>query len=140
MATRAALALLDAPPDPGTARDVVSFLALCQHPDGGFGGGPGQMPHLAPTYAAVACLAEIATPDAFACVDRASMRAFLLRCRDDRVGAAAQAALAVSDEDEESESDNVDAALAALPAASPTLLDLNPDVLNVVFTHLRDPR
>ena len=55
-----ALALLDAP-DPGTARDVVSFLALCQHPDGGFGGGPGQMPHLAPTYAAVACLAEIAT-------------------------------------------------------------------------------
>ena len=81
-----ALALLDAPPDPGTARDVVSFLALCQHPDGGFGGGPGQMPHLAPTYAAVACLAEIATPDAFACVHRASMRAFLLRCRDDRVG------------------------------------------------------
>ena len=81
-----ALALLDAPPDPGTARDVVSFLALCQHPDGGFGGGPGQMPHLAPTYAAVACLAEIATPEAFACVHRASMRAFLLRCRDDRVG------------------------------------------------------
>lgn len=30
---------------------VVDFLASCQHPEGGFGGGPYQLPHLAPTYA-----------------------------------------------------------------------------------------
>lgn len=32
---------------------VVAFLAKCQHAQGGFGGGPGQLAHLAPTYAAV---------------------------------------------------------------------------------------
>ena len=51
-----ALALLGESLPPDLADDVVEFLALCQHPDGGFGGGPGQMPHLAPTYAATACL------------------------------------------------------------------------------------
>ena len=77
-----ALALLGAPLPPDAASDVVEFLSLCQHPDGGFGGGPGQMPHLAPTYAAVSCLAEIATDSAVRCVDRAKLRAFLVRCKD----------------------------------------------------------
>merc|ERR1719265_2779278 len=30
---------------------VASFLRHCQDPEGGFGGGPMQLPHLAPTYA-----------------------------------------------------------------------------------------
>lgn len=34
------------------SQDIIAFLASCQHPEGGFAGGPGQMPHLAPTYAA----------------------------------------------------------------------------------------
>lgn len=34
----------------------VKWLARCQHPTGGFGGGPQQLPHLAPTYAAVSAL------------------------------------------------------------------------------------
>lgn len=29
----------------------MSFISSCQHPSGGFGGGPYQLPHLAPTYA-----------------------------------------------------------------------------------------
>ena len=45
------------------------------------GGGPGQMAHLAPTYAAVCCLAEIATPAALACINRAGLRGFLRRCK-----------------------------------------------------------
>ena len=57
-----------------------------------------------------------------------------------RVRAAANAANAAAAAAVARSIDNVDAALAALPAASPTLLGLNPDVLNVVFTHLRDPR
>lgn len=35
----------------------VRFLARCVAPDGGFGGGPGQQAHTAPTYAAVLSLA-----------------------------------------------------------------------------------
>lgn len=42
----------------------------CQHPDGGFGGGPGQFPHLAPTYAAVNALAIIGTPKAYSIINR----------------------------------------------------------------------
>ena len=42
-----------------SASDVANFLASCQHGDGGFGGGPQQLPHLAPTYAAVAALATL---------------------------------------------------------------------------------
>lgn len=48
-----ALALLGAPLPAGRERQaLVDFLATCQHPgEGGFGGGPYQLPHLAPTYA-----------------------------------------------------------------------------------------
>lgn len=35
-----------------------------QHPDGGFGGGPFQLAHLAPTYAAVAALVTLGGEDA----------------------------------------------------------------------------
>jgi protein farnesyltransferase subunit beta len=66
------------------ADDVIEFLALCQCADGGFGGGPGQMAHLAPTYAAVCCLADIATDAAALVVDRNTMRDFLRRCKDER--------------------------------------------------------
>lgn len=33
-----------------------------QHPDGGFGGGPKQAPHVLPTYAAVCTLAIVGRP------------------------------------------------------------------------------
>ncbi|KCV68739.1 hypothetical protein H696_05025 [Fonticula alba] len=41
------------------ARSIMDFLRLSQHPDGGFGGGPGLLAHLAPTYAAVATLVNL---------------------------------------------------------------------------------
>jgi len=40
----------------GLRRSLVTFLNRCQHPSGGFGGGPTQRPHLATTYAAVNAL------------------------------------------------------------------------------------
>jgi protein farnesyltransferase subunit beta len=56
---------------------VVEFLRRCQSSTGGFGGGPGQIPHLAPTYAAVLTLCEIGTREAYDAIDRVSLQRFL---------------------------------------------------------------
>ena len=49
---------------------MVQFLSRCQHSDGGFAGGPGQLAHLAPTYAAVLSLCTLGTQEAYDCIDR----------------------------------------------------------------------
>lgn len=69
---------------PQEKSECTSFLARCQNPEGGFGGGPGQVSHLAPTYAAVNSLAIIGTEEALAVVDRPSFASWLnkLRCSD----------------------------------------------------------
>lgn len=56
----------------GCVPSVCQFLELCQSPDGGFGGGPGQYPHLAPTYAAVNALCIIGTEEAYDVINRYS--------------------------------------------------------------------
>mmetsp|Transcript_14818 Transcript_14818/g.28535 ORF Transcript_14818/g.28535 Transcript_14818/m.28535 type:complete len:481 (+) Transcript_14818:69-1511(+) len=61
--------------------DAVQFLSRCQHPTGGFGGGPGQIPHLASTYAAVCALITVGTDAALASINREAMHAFLLRMK-----------------------------------------------------------
>ena len=38
---------------------ITNFLDRCQNPTGGFGGGPGQISHLATTYAAVNALCTL---------------------------------------------------------------------------------
>ena len=58
---------------------IAAFLSSCQSPDGGFGGGPQQLPHLAPTYAALAALTELGQPEALAMVDRRGVAAFIER-------------------------------------------------------------
>ncbi|KDD74488.1 hypothetical protein H632_c1279p1, partial [Helicosporidium sp. ATCC 50920] len=74
------LSLLDAPlPSPPGSESVRAFLASCQSPSGGFGGGPHQLPHLAPTYAAVATLVSLGCPEALEAVDRPALLSFLLR-------------------------------------------------------------
>lgn len=74
------LALLHAPLPPAiTAADVVHFLRCCAGTMGGFGGGPCQLPHLAPTYAAVSALVTLGTPEAFASLDRPALSSFLQR-------------------------------------------------------------
>ncbi|KAG8465485.1 hypothetical protein KFE25_002792 [Diacronema lutheri] len=58
---------------------IVGFLKRCQDPAGGYCGGPypGQLPHLAPTYAAVNALVIIGTDEALASIDRPALHAFL---------------------------------------------------------------
>ena len=64
--------------NPGDASAMVSFLGRCQHESGGFGGSPGQLPHLATTYAAVSALVTLGTDEALAVIDRPKLLGFLL--------------------------------------------------------------
>ena len=41
---------------------VIDKIMACQHPDGGFGGGPGQAAQLLPSYASVCTLAIVGRP------------------------------------------------------------------------------
>lgn len=41
---------------------IIDTVMAWQHPEGGFSGGPGQSPHLLPTYAAVCALAIVGRP------------------------------------------------------------------------------
>ena len=45
-------------------------ICRCQSPDGGFGGGPGHLPHLAATYAAVNALVTLGTEEAYNIINR----------------------------------------------------------------------
>ncbi|GAA5846975.1 hypothetical protein JCM9279_006974 [Rhodotorula babjevae] len=71
------LALLDGELDPDAQRRVVDTLRQCQNDDGGFGGGPGQLSHLAPSYAAVCALAYTGAVG-WNSIDRQGMYRFLL--------------------------------------------------------------
>ncbi|XP_071962198.1 protein farnesyltransferase subunit beta-like [Antedon mediterranea] len=63
------------------ASQVAQFIGKCQHPGGGFGGGPGQYAHLATTYAAVLALSTIGTKEAYSVVNREKLAGFLMRMR-----------------------------------------------------------
>ncbi|XP_073142454.1 protein farnesyltransferase subunit beta [Henckelia pumila] len=62
--------------------DVIEFLNRCQDPNGGYGGGPGQMPHLATTYAAVNTLITVGGDISLSSINRKMMYAFFLRMKD----------------------------------------------------------
>jgi len=62
--------------------DICEFLKRCQHPDGGFGGGPGQIAHLAPTYAAVNALCLLQDQQAYQVIDREKLFTWLNTLRD----------------------------------------------------------
>ena len=55
----------------------MQTLAAAQHPDGGYGGGDGQMPHLATSYAAILSSAMVGGADALESIDRRGMWKFL---------------------------------------------------------------
>lgn len=81
-----ALSLLGVEVPPSLGSRVVAFLRNCQDPSGGYCGGPspGQLPHLAPTYAAVNALVTLGTDEALDSIDRPALYRFLLsrKCRD----------------------------------------------------------
>lgn len=63
------LAMMGCEVDEATQTRITSTLAAFQNESGGFGGGPGQLSHLAPTYAAVCALAY-AGPIGWKAIDR----------------------------------------------------------------------
>ena len=75
------LQLLEEPIFPEEASQVAGFLKNCQDPCGGFSGGPQQIPHLAPTYAAVCALCILGTQEAYDVIDRPKLKSFLMACR-----------------------------------------------------------
>ncbi|CAO3576374.1 unnamed protein product [Absidia cylindrospora] len=76
-----ALDLLEAPLSADIRTRGVATLGVCQHPSGGFGGGPNQLAHLATTYAAVNSLAILGTKEAFDSIDRTTLYQFLLEMK-----------------------------------------------------------
>ena len=65
---------------------VVRYLARCQCAGGGFGGGPGQLPHTAATYAAVLALAIVGGDEALGAIDTRGLRALFASLRDADTG------------------------------------------------------
>ncbi|KAK7103387.1 protein farnesyltransferase subunit beta-like [Littorina saxatilis] len=78
------LSLLDYEVSEDHALGIAAFLGKCQHPKGGFGGGPGQFAHLAPTYAAVnaLCILATVTEKVFDNLDRPSLYRFMMAMRN----------------------------------------------------------
>ncbi|KAI0804777.1 terpenoid cyclases/protein prenyltransferase alpha-alpha toroid [Irpex lacteus] len=63
--------------DEVTKKRTIDTLLALQHPSGGFAGGPGQFPHLLPTYAAVCALA-ISGPGGWDRIDREGLYNFFM--------------------------------------------------------------
>lgn len=68
---------------------TVAYIAACKCPrTGAFCGGPGQIPHLAPTYAATMALAIVGTEEAYEVIDRQGIRSFLISMKHpEQIGA-----------------------------------------------------
>ncbi|KAK2419686.1 Prenyltransferase family protein [Trifolium repens] len=66
--------------------NTVDFLNRCQDPNGGYAGGPGQMPHLATTYAAVNTLITLGGDKALASINRDKLYGFMRRMKQPNGG------------------------------------------------------
>ncbi|XP_054803726.1 protein farnesyltransferase subunit beta [Prosopis cineraria] len=80
------IALLGESVDDEMENNTVDFLCRCQDPNGGYGGGPGQMPHLATTYAAVNALITLGGHKALASINRDKLSGFLHRMKQPNGG------------------------------------------------------
>ncbi|CAN0364481.1 unnamed protein product, partial [Discosporangium mesarthrocarpum] len=75
------------PPDGPYPRRILSTLKSCQDTvHGGFGGGPAQLPHGAPTYAAVLSLLLLGTEEAYQAIDRCTLYRFFYSMKDAKSG------------------------------------------------------
>lgn len=63
------------------AKEIIQFIAECAHPEGGYGGGPGQVAHVATSYAAVNALLTISGEEALDSIDRVNLVRFLHRMK-----------------------------------------------------------
>lgn len=82
---------------PGTEDHIKSAstklresVKLCQNPEGGFGGGFGQISHLAPTYAVILSLAIIGGENNYDVVDRKKLYSWIMSLKQESGGFAIQ--------------------------------------------------
>ncbi|XAR51859.1 Protein farnesyltransferase [Bertholletia excelsa] len=80
------IALLGESLDAELESSVIDFLSRCEHPDGGYGGGPGQLPHLATTYAAVNSLITVGGQRSLSSINREKLYTFLLCMKQESGG------------------------------------------------------
>ncbi|KAL8494577.1 hypothetical protein ACS0TY_025413 [Phlomoides rotata] len=76
------IALLGDCLDDKLENEFIDFLSQCQDENGGYGGGPGQMPHLATTYAAINALITVGGHKSLSSIHRENLYAFLLQMKD----------------------------------------------------------
>uniref|UniRef100_F1L5Y5 Protein farnesyltransferase subunit beta n=1 Tax=Ascaris suum TaxID=6253 RepID=F1L5Y5_ASCSU len=76
------LRLLEATVDESLTSSIIRFLKTCEWPTGGYGGGPGQYPHLATTYGAVMALVSIGTEEALASINRKTLHDFIMSVKE----------------------------------------------------------
>jgi len=62
--------------------NCVSFLSQCQSPDGGFMGGPYQLPNILPTYAAILSMITLGSEEGYKMINREKMYEFLMSRRN----------------------------------------------------------
>jgi len=72
------LGMFKGPMSEEDAKRIYTFLDKCQAPTGGFGGGPQQTAHLAPTYAAVMSIVITGSEKAYKTINRQKMYDFLM--------------------------------------------------------------
>ncbi|KAJ4959921.1 hypothetical protein NE237_019831 [Protea cynaroides] len=65
----------------GLARQMLTRLSLLRDPEGGYAGEPGQMAHLATTYAAVNSVITLGSQRVLSTINRDKMHTFLLRLK-----------------------------------------------------------
>ncbi|XP_057447464.1 protein farnesyltransferase subunit beta [Lotus japonicus] len=80
------IALLGESIDDELEDHTIDFLNRCQDPNGGYAGGPGQMPHLATTYAAVNTLITLGGQKSLASINRDKLYGFLQRMKQPNGG------------------------------------------------------
>lgn len=74
--------MLDEPIEDSMKSRICRHLSRCQMKTGGFGGGPMQYAHLATSYAAINCLCELGTQEAYQVIDRKALMEFLRRMQN----------------------------------------------------------
>ncbi|XP_020203246.1 protein farnesyltransferase subunit beta [Cajanus cajan] len=80
------IALLGESVDDELEDNAIDFLNRCQDPNGGYAGGPGQMPHIATTYAAVNTLITLGGQKSLASINRDKLYGFLRRMKQPNGG------------------------------------------------------
>lgn len=75
------IALLGESVDDDLESNAIDFISRCQDEHGGYGGGPGQMPHLATTYAAVNSLITLGGHRSLSSINRDKIYSFLQRMK-----------------------------------------------------------